>query len=114
MIYTGWRTCRLRWNQPRGRYSAPGDRNYKVKSAPGLSLSFAPRLTAGGRDRSEPSRYLDVLSIRVAAFGLRQRAGAGTQEFSASPEWSRCRAVAAFLLNPLRLPLNYCGIAQEC
>ena len=30
LIYTGCRTCRRRWDQPRGRYSAPGDKNYKV------------------------------------------------------------------------------------
>ena len=52
LIDTGWRSCRLRWNQPRGRYSAPGDRNYKVNSPRGLSLSFAPAPGGCGADRS--------------------------------------------------------------
>ena len=72
LIDTGWRSCRLRWNQPRGRYSAPGDRNYKVNSPRGLSLSFAPARAGAVRIGHVVVIPVQVLSIRVAAFALRQ------------------------------------------
>ena len=80
LIYTGWRTC-AGWGQPRGRYSAPGDRNYKAKQeireaqAEGIWRQFpAP----SSRSKALPTPRLQWhCAIGIWALGVRRASSFG-------------------------------------